>query len=66
MLKDALLLERRGKAFYEKAATDARDPGVKELFSFLAEEEARHAGIVGGLLREYQESGRITASPLAR
>ena len=61
VLKGALLLEQRGKAFYEKSASDARDPAVKELFSFLAEEEVRHLRILGDLFRNYRETGKAKA-----
>jgi rubrerythrin len=41
-LKNALLLERRGKAFYTLAAREARDEAVRDLFQMLADEEQRH------------------------
>lgn len=41
-LQEALLLEARGKAFYEGMATQATDPGVRSLFLFLAAEEEKH------------------------
>jgi rubrerythrin len=41
-LKSAILLERRGRAFYEKVAGSAADPGVREVFRTMAEEERGH------------------------
>lgn len=63
ILKGAILLEQRGKVFYERNAQAARDPGVRELFSFLAGEEARHMEMLGDLLAQYRTGGRVEAPP---
>ena len=39
ILKEAILLERRGKAFYNKVAEQAADPSVKEFFEIMAKED---------------------------
>lgn len=41
-LKGAILLERRGWAFYSKVASTTKFEGVREVFSSMAEEEKRH------------------------
>lgn len=41
-IKGAILLERRGRAFYSKVASATRSEGVREVFSSMAEEEKRH------------------------
>jgi len=41
-VKGAILLERRGWAFYTKVAAATRSEGVREIFSSMAEEEKRH------------------------
>ena len=46
ILKSALLLELRGKSFYEKAADSAEDQTVKEFFVKLAEDEISHVQIL--------------------
>ena len=46
ILKSALLLELRGKSFYEKAADSAEDQTVKEFFVKLAEDEVSHVQIL--------------------
>ena len=46
ILKTALLLERRGKAFYTKVANQATDPDVKQIFEIMAEEEDEHIRIL--------------------
>jgi len=42
VLKTAILLERRGKAFYERVARDSASPAVADLFQLMAEEETKH------------------------
>ncbi len=42
ILKTALLLERRGKAFYTKVADQATDPDVQQIFEIMADEEEEH------------------------
>lgn len=46
ILKTALLLEKRGKAFYTKVANQAADPDVKQIFEIMAEEEDEHIRIL--------------------
>ncbi len=61
VLKGAMLLERRGKAFYEKAARDAERESVRDLFQFLAEEEERHLRALTRAFSQLRESGSIQA-----
>lgn len=46
ILKGAILLEHRGKALYESVVKTSESEGVKELFSMLAREEAKHIGVL--------------------
>ena len=39
ILKTAILLERRGKAFYLKVASQTKDPDVKQIFEIMAEDQ---------------------------
>ncbi len=59
ILKGALLLEQRGKAFYENAARSATHPGVGDLFARLAEEEDRHIQILSKAFADFVRSGKI-------
>ncbi|MBT8340038.1 MAG: ferritin family protein [Desulfatitalea sp.] len=45
-LKEALLLEQRGRAFYQKMAEHSRIASVSEFFKTMAEEETRHIRIL--------------------
>ena len=57
ILKSALLLELRGKSFYEKAADSAEDQAVKEFFVKLAEDEISHVQILSEQYRSYKKNG---------
>ena len=46
ILKEAILLERRGQAFYRKIASQADNVAVKEFFEMMAQEEAHHIEIL--------------------
>jgi rubrerythrin len=46
IIKEAILLERRGKAFYQQVADQARDEEVKAFFALMAQEEALHIGVL--------------------
>jgi len=45
-LKEAILSERRAAAFYETAARNARDEGVRSVFETMAGEEREHARLL--------------------
>jgi Uncharacterized conserved protein len=44
MLSEALDMEEKGKAFYEKAVTTCQNPQCKEIFSALMKDEVVHTG----------------------
>lgn len=46
ILKTAILLERRGKAFYSQVAKQAEDADVKQFFEIMAEEEDEHISVL--------------------
>ena len=46
ILKNAILLEKRGQAFYAKVAEQASSEAVKQFFSLMAEEELTHVSIL--------------------
>ena len=52
ILKFAVRLEKNGEKFYRKVADASEDEKVKELFAFLAEEEAKHRKTFEGMLSE--------------
>jgi rubrerythrin len=59
ILKSALLLELRGKSFYEKAADSTDDQTVKEFFIKLAEDEISHVQILSEQYKAYKKDGKF-------
>lgn len=64
ILKEALLLEKRGKAFYEKVAEQATNTEIKEFFGTMAGEEENHIRILSEQFKSYYESNTFTWSEL--
>ena len=56
ILKSAILLEKRGKAFYQKVAEQASGKAVKAFFETMAEEEVKHVKILADQYKAYQEN----------
>jgi rubrerythrin len=63
ILKTAVLLELRGKAFYAKTARESESEAVREIFSTLAEEEDAHVEFLSRQFAEYKKSGRFAQNP---
>ena len=61
ILKNAILLERRGQAFYQNVADGSEQPAVKEFFENMAQEEKRHVEVLSEQFRSYQASGKFTS-----
>ena len=59
ILKSALLLEIRGKAFYEKAAASADKQVVKDFFNKMAQDEVSHVEILSEQYRAYKQTGKF-------
>lgn len=57
ILKTAILLEQRGKAFYAMAAREASSEAVREFFAMMAEEENAHIAFLSTQFAEYEKSG---------
>jgi len=54
ILKNAILLEKRGKAFYQKVADQAQSEAVKEFFQLMADEEVTHIKILSTQFKKYK------------
>lgn len=54
ILKEAILLERRGRAFYQKVAAQATNEAVREFFETMVAEENNHMDILGAQLKSYR------------
>ena len=56
ILKNAILLEKRGEAFYSKVAEKASGKAVKEFFEMMAAEEVKHIKILSEQFKAYQRN----------
>lgn len=59
VLKTAILLEKRGKAFYETVAGKTDDEDVKKIFSIMAQEEQLHIEFLSQHYKNYEQSGNF-------
>ena len=55
VLKTAILLERRGKAFYTQAARQTESKSAKKIFEMMAEEEDEHIDFLTKQFKNYRE-----------
>ena len=62
ILKKAILLERRGNAFYQKVSEQAENDAVKTFFKHMAEEEAKHSATLAAQFKSYTENKRFISS----
>lgn len=59
ILKEAILLEKRGKAFYSMVAEQSKSPAAKKIFSMMAEEEDEHIKFLSRQFRAYNQDHRF-------
>jgi rubrerythrin len=55
ILKEALLLEQRGKAFYSNIAAQTKSEAVRKVFSMMADEEDQHILFLSRQFTHYQK-----------
>ena len=60
VLKSAILLERRGKAFYATVAEQTSVQAVKDFFGMMADEEEKHVQVLSDQYRSHQAGGAFT------
>jgi rubrerythrin len=56
ILKEAILLEQRGRAFYASIAAQTQSDAVKRIFTMIAEEEEQHISFLSEQYRHYQKN----------
>ena len=59
ILKTAILLEMRGKAFYSTASRETKSEAVRKIFAMMAEEEDAHIAFLSRQFAEYEKTGRF-------
>lgn len=61
ILKMAILMERRGKEFYNTIAAQTKSEDVKNIFSLMAKEEQLHIEQLSQQFKSYQDNGKFTS-----
>ncbi len=61
VLKTAILLERRGKAFYTQAARQSESKSAQKIFEMMAEEEDEHIDFLVKQFKYYKEHHEFLA-----
>jgi len=61
ILKSAILMEKKGRAFYDKVAQHASAEAVKRFFQTMAAEEENHIRILSEQLKAYQDNKQFNA-----
>ncbi len=57
ILKEAILLEKRGKAFYSTVAKQSQSEAAKKIFTMMAEEEDEHIKFLAEQYKSYMKDG---------
>jgi rubrerythrin len=66
ILKTAILLELRGKAFYATAARNTESEAVRKIFTRMADEETEHIEFLSRQFSEYEKSGKFARNNIER
>lgn len=56
ILKQAILLEKRGYAFYSRVAEQSPDPDIKNIFTIMANEETTHVKFLSEQFSNYDKN----------
>jgi rubrerythrin len=59
ILKQAILLERRGKAFYQKVAEQTENKAIRDVFKTMAEEEQKHIHTLSEQFKSYSQEKKF-------
>jgi rubrerythrin len=62
ILKEAILLERRGKAFYSQVAENTKSEAAEKIFSMMAEEEDEHIRFLSRQFKHYTKHNEFLKS----
>lgn len=62
IIKGAILLELKGRSFYESVANQTKNDGVREIFETMAEEEQKHIAVLSNHYTSLVEKGKIEPS----
>jgi rubrerythrin len=59
ILKEAILLERRGKAFYSTVAGQTKSASARKIFEMMAKEEDDHIAFLSRQFKNYEATGEF-------
>ncbi len=59
ILKESILLEMKGKAFYKKVAEKCDSPAAKEIFEMMAREEDEHIAFLSRQFKSYKSNNKF-------
>jgi rubrerythrin len=59
ILKNAILLEKRGQVFYSKIAQQTSGKAVKAFFELMADEEVKHVEILADQFKAYRQNEKF-------
>lgn len=59
ILKNAILLEKRGQAFYRKVADQSQSRAVSEFFEMMADEEEQHIKILSEQFKSFKNNNEF-------
>ena len=62
IIKHAILLERRGRAFYGKVSEQTEESAVKEFFEMMASEENKHISVLAEQYNALREKGHFSSA----
>ncbi|MBT8351638.1 MAG: ferritin family protein [Deltaproteobacteria bacterium] len=62
IIKHAILLERRGRAFYRKVSEQTEDSAVREFFEMMAGEENKHISVLSEQYNLLQKEGHFSSA----
>ncbi len=61
ILKNAILIERKGKSLYQKAMEHSKDDSVKAFFQDLVNDEQEHVNILEKQFKAFMKDGKFLA-----
>ncbi len=64
ILKQAIIMEHRGKALYQQVASQTTNEDVKKIFDVMAEEEQTHIDFLQKQLAHYSKQGNFDKNDL--
>ncbi|MFC1828127.1 ferritin family protein [Thermodesulfobacteriota bacterium] len=62
ILKQAILLESRGRAFYTKVAEQAEESAVREFFEMMASDEQKHMQTLSDQYKAYRKNKKFASA----